>query len=96
MGVDAIVQSIRTHVESLAEQKGREAAEKRDRKRVAAKVKQERKNQEGIERRELEHAAEKAKNEAGARLLKEEIRRETPIDDLQNAMLRLQSRWNER
>jgi hypothetical protein len=90
-----IVRSVQSHALDVAEQKRVAARQKQERKREAAALRETARAKATHEQQERARKASIARKEAQSRQLMDEIRRDVPIEDLQEALSKLRGRWNE-
>lgn len=91
-----ILRSAQSRALEVAEQNRATALKKQERKQEAAAQRQAARAKAKHEQQERARKAEITRKEARACQLMSEIRSETPIEDLREAMSKLQGRWNER
>ncbi len=96
--VDAgpIVRSIRVLSDARAKEETARKRQQQERRRAAAEAREAEKAKALRDEQNKAQAAEIARKEARARRLMDSVRRETPIEDLSEAMAKLQGRWNGR
>lgn len=90
-----IVRSVQSHALDVAEQNRATARKKQERKQEAAALREMAREKVKHEQQERARKASIARKEARTPQLMGEIRREAPIEDLQEALSKLRGRWNE-
>jgi hypothetical protein len=90
-----IIRSVHTLLRAKEQEQAARDRQQRERRREAAAKREAARAKAMHEQQERARKAEIERREARARRLMDEIRRETPIEDLREAMARLQGRWNE-
>lgn len=93
--VGPIVRSIRALVDAQDHEQAARKQQQDERRRAAVSARKAEKARALVEEQERTRRAEIARKEARARRLMESVRRETPIEDLHEALHKLQSRFNE-
>lgn len=91
-----IIRSIRAHSETQAEAYRAKKRQEQEKRREAAAARETERAKALLEEQERVQIAEAAREEARAHRAKDRIFRETPLEDLQEVMSKLQGRWNRR